>query len=562
MREVDRLTTERYGLPSVQLMENAAISVVAALEKKFAGVPGKRVIVICGKGNNGGDGAAVARHLHLRGARVDLVLLGRLEDTRGDARRNFEIASAISQGQRDSFIFVEAHDDQEFDQITQWLLPNDEPGFWAFTSGSETARATPFAIPMPLPPGIHYDFAVDAVFGTGLGRPATGLFAHAIDFFIKARESGVSVVAVDIPSGIASDSPELIGPAVHADLTVTFTAPKPASVLPPACHYGGELTVSCIGSPMELTEEVGANLNLVEPRMIADWLAGSRRGPDANKGDLGKVLILAGSRGKTGAACLSGEAAIRAGAGLVTVATPKSSQPVVASQLAIECMTEPLPETRSGSASVEALRRVLELAAERDVLALGPGLGASENSTRELVRSVAANRSVPAVIDADGLNCLAPWGQHGKGSSKHPMILTPHPGEMARLTGKPIPEIVSNRLDVARQFASEHSVIVVLKGSRTITAAPDGQLYINPTGNAGMATGGTGDVLTGIIAGLVAQKLDDPLGATIAAVYIHGLAGDIAAGRLGLRAMIASDIIDALGEAFIAGGGEQERSIR
>jgi NAD(P)H-hydrate epimerase len=562
MREVDRLTTERYGLPGVQLMENAAVSVVEAMERMFAGVAGKRVIVICGKGNNGGDGAAVARCLHLRGARVDLILLGRLEDTRGDARRNFELASAISQNRRDSFIFVEAHNDQEFDQITQWLLPNDEPGFWAFTSGSETARATPLAIPMPLHPGIHYDGAVDAIFGTGLGRPATGLFARAIDFLVQVKASGIPVVAIDVPSGIASDSPELIGPAARADLTVTFTAPKPASVLPPACHYGGELIVSSIGSPGELIEGVGANLNLIEPRMIEDWLARSRRGPDVNKGDVGKVLVLAGSRGKTGAACLSGKAAIRSGTGLVTVATPKSSQPVVASQLAIECMTEPLPEARSGSASIDALRRVLALAAERDVLAIGPGLGSSDDSTRGLVRGLIADRSVPTVIDADGLNCLAPWPQDVKGSPKLPIILTPHPGEMARLTGRTVAEILSNRVDAARQFASEHSVIIVLKGSRTITAAPDGQVYINPTGNAGMATGGTGDVLTGMVAGIVAQKLDDPLGATIAAVYLHGLAGDIAAARLGVRAMIASDIIDLLGEAFIRAGGQQERPIK
>jgi NAD(P)H-hydrate epimerase len=225
-------------------------------------------------------------------------------------------------------------------------------------------------------------------------------------------------------------------------------------------------------------------------------------------------------------------------------------------------MTEPVPETKSGSVSLEALRRVLDLAAERDILALGPGLGSSENSTREFVRGVTTNRSVPTVIDADGLNSLAPWPQDIKGSSARPIILTPHPGEMARLTGRPISEVVSNRVEVARQFASEHSAIVVLKGSRTITAGPDSQVYINPTGNAGMATGGTGDVLTGIIAGLIAQKMDEPLSATIAAVYLHGLAGDIAARRLGTRAMIASDIIAALGEAFIEAGGEPERLIK
>jgi NAD(P)H-hydrate epimerase len=562
MREVDRLTTERYGIPGLQLMENAAIAVVDSMEKRLGGLEGQRGIVLCGKGNNGGDGAAAARHLHLRGARIDLILLGKLEDTSGDANHNFQLASALSSGQRKSFIFVEAPGEQEFDRITESLLPSDEPGFCAFTEGTEIARAIPFPIPMPLPPGIKYDFAVDAIFGTGLARPAAGLFERAIDFLSKSRSHGIPIVSVDIPSGIASDSPDPIGPAVQADLTVTFTAPKPANVLPPACHYGGDLIVSSIGSPQELIEKGAPSLNLVEPRMIETWLAGSRRGPDANKGDVGKVLIVAGSRGKTGAACLSGLGALRSGTGLVTVATAASSQPVVASQLAIECMTEPLPETESGSVSLDALASVIDLAGQRDVLAVGPGLGASSDSTRELVRGIVLNRSVPLVLDADGLNSLAPWDQSLKGTADLPIILTPHPGEMARLTGLTIPEVVRGRVEIARQFATEHSVIVVLKGSRTIVATTDGQVYINPTGNSGMATGGTGDVLTGIIAGLLAQKPDDPLAAVITAVYIHGLAGDIAARRFGTRAMIASDIIDNLGEAFIQAGGLQERPSR
>jgi len=222
-------------------------------------------------------------------------------------------------------------------------------------------------------------------------------------------------------------------------------------------------------------------------------------------------------------------------------------------------MTEPLPETESGSVSLDALASLIELANQRDVLAVGPGLGASSDSTRELVRGIVLNRSVPLVLDADGLNSLVPWDQSLKGTADLPIILTPHPGEMARLTGKTIPEVVRGRVEIARQFAKEHSVIVVLKGSRTLVAASDGQVYINPTGNSGMATGGTGDVLTGIIAGLLAQKPGDPLGAVITAVYIHGLAGDIAAGRFGTRSMIASDIIDNLGEALIQAGGPQER---
>jgi NAD(P)H-hydrate epimerase len=562
MREVDRLTTERYGIPGLQLMENAAIAVVDSIEKRLGPLEGKRGIVLCGKGNNGGDGAAAARHLRLRGARIDLILLGKLEDTRGDARHNLQLAQAIPSGPSDKFTFVEAAGEQEFDRISRSLFPSDEPVFRAFTEDSEMARAVPFPIPMAQRPGVKYDFAVDAIFGTGLARPATGVFEHAIQFLTKSRSHGIPVVSVDIPSGIASDSPDLIGPAVRADLTVTFTAPKPASVLPPACHYGGEVVVSSIGSPDELIEEAGSDLEFVEPRMIETWLARSRRGPDANKGDVGKVLIVAGSRGKTGAACLSGLGALRSGTGLVTVATAASSQPVVASQLAIECMTEPLPETESGSVSLAALASIIELTSQRDVLAIGPGLGAASDSTRELVRGVVSNRSVPMVLDADGLNSVAPWDESLRGTPELPMILTPHPGEMARLTGQTIPQVVTRRVEIARRFAVQHSVIVVLKGSRTIVAGTDSMVYINPTGNSGMATGGTGDVLTGIVAGLLAQKPDDPLGATITAVYIHGLAGDIAARRLGNRAMIASDIIETLGDAFIQAGGEQERPSR
>jgi NAD(P)H-hydrate epimerase len=225
-------------------------------------------------------------------------------------------------------------------------------------------------------------------------------------------------------------------------------------------------------------------------------------------------------------------------------------------------MTEPLVETRAGSAAREAAARVLELAADRDVLAIGPGLGSTDKSTRAFMRVVAVKRQRPMVIDADGLNSLAPWARNLRGSAELPMILTPHPGEMARLIAKPIAEVLKNPVDVARSFAMNFSVILVLKGSPTVIAAPDGQVYVNATGNAGMATGGTGDVLTGMIASFVAQKPDDPLSATIAAVYLHGLAGDIAASRLGTRAMIASDITSHLGDAFISAGGDAERPAR
>ena len=522
MREVDRLTTEKYGVPGLVLMERAAAQTIEAAEKKFGSLTSRRALIVCGKGNNGGDGAAIARQLHDKGAQIDLLLLGRADETRGDARVNFDAARHLAADSKIRFIEIDSADDLR--------------------------RAAP---------DYPYDICFDAIFGTGLTRPAEGIFEAAIRLINEAGAL-LPVVAVDIPSGIASDSPELIGPAVRARLTITFTAPKPGNILPPSSDYNGELVIAPIGSPEHLVTAAGSRLNLIDRLMVRGWLDLSRRDAHANKGDAGKVLIVAGSRGKTGAACLAGEAAMRAGAGLVTVATPESSQPVVASQLIKECMTEPLAETESGTAAREATERVIELSEARDVLAVGPGLGA-EDSTRALVRAVALRRQKPLVVDADGLNALAPWGENLRGSAELPIILTPHPGEMARLVGKSIPEVIANRIEMAREFATGHGVILVLKGSRTVVASPDGEVYINPTGNAGMATGGTGDVLTGIIAGLLAQNRDDVVGATIAAVYLHGLAGDLAAAQLGMRAMIASDITARLGQAFIEVGGDPEK---
>lgn len=527
MREVDRLTTERHGVPSLLLMENAATRTVESIEMRFGELTNKSALVICGRGNNGGDGAAVARLLHDKGASVDVLLLGSVEESKGDANANFRAALEIAASDSSNFRFIEIETTEQF---------------WA------EATAHPHSV------------FVDAIFGTGLTRPASGLFEEAIHL-LNDHTGDAPVISVDIPSGIASDTQSLIGPAVKADLTVTFTAPKPGNVLPPASDSCGRLVVAQIGSPEELINSSGSRLNLIERSDIERWLLASRRSPHANKGDVGKVLIVAGSRGKTGAACLASEAALRAGCGLVTVATSESSQPVVAARAIPECMTEALAETSSGSVAREAVDRVVELAAERDVVAIGPGLGSSDESTRAFVRAVMMKRRRPMVIDADGLNSLAPWARNLAGSPELPMILTPHPGEMARLISKPIADVIKNPVDVARSFATERNVILVLKGSPTVIAAPDGQVYVNATGNAGMATGGTGDVLTGMIASLIAQKLDDPLGATIAAVYLHGLAGDIAASRAGTRALIASDISAHLGEAFISVGGDAERLV-
>ena len=525
MREVDRATIEQYATPGITLMENAASRTVEAAEKRYGPFDSKSALIICGRGNNGGDGAAIARLIHARGASVLLLLLGRVEDSRGDARENFEAARQIASSNGDTFRLVEVENAEQL-------------------KSEAAARAR--------------DVLFDAMLGTGLARPAAGLFQEAIEL-LNDYASRSPLIAVDVPSGLASDSQELIGPAVKAHLTVTFTAPKPASVLPPASDYNGELVVADIGSPDELIQAAGSKLNLVTPEMIAAWLTASRRKPDANKGDVGKVLIIAGSRGKTGAACLTGEAALRSGCGLATIATPASSQPIVAARAIAECMTEPLAETESGAVAREASDRAIELAAARDVIAIGPGLGSTDESTRDFVRRVVGRAARPTVIDADGLNALAPWPDESGESARSPLILTPHPGEMSRLIVKPIDEIVRNRVAIARDFATESKAILVLKGSRTLVAAPDGEVYVNPTGNSGMASGGTGDVLTGIIVGFIAQKPDDPLRAVISAVYLHGLAGDLAAEWRSIRAMIASDITAMLGQAIIEVGGTVER---
>lgn len=519
MREVDRLTTERYGIPSVLLMENAARQILRAVEARLGPVAGRRILVVCGKGNNGGDGAAFARLAWMSGARVDVALLSSLDKTTGDARINFDIVKKLA-------------------VATSRLT---------FTEATDATAWRPFREQLK-----HYALVVDGILGTGIERPADGLYAEVIrDLAALFEEPArtVRIVAVDLPSGLPTDVDRPLGPTVSADLTVTFTAPKPANVLPPACYYGGELVVAPIGSPQELIESVGPTLTLLESEMIAAWLCRTRRLPTSHKGTYGHVFLIAGSRGKPGAACLAAQAALRSGAGLVTVGTPASCHSLIISHVA-EAMTEPLQETPEGSLAHTALERALQLAGERDVLALGPGITTVE-STRRFVHDLLRRRTVPAIVDADGLNCLAPWPDDITGQDV-PLIVTPHPGEMARLMGVSIQDVLHHRVEVARRFATEHSLILVLKGNRTLIASADGHVYINPTGNPGMATAGSGDVLTGILAGCLAQDRNSPLDATLAAVYLHGLAGDLAARTLGTRALIASDITAHVGAALRA----------
>ncbi len=535
MREIDRQTVERYGIPYATLMETAGSRVVEALISCYGPVGKHCYSVFCGKGNNGGDGAVIARLLWMRGAsEVDVFLFGKVDETKGEARENFEILKQLVETKATSGM---------------WPLK-----FTEITNEDETGQTL-----------VHNNVIVDALFGTGLTRPAEGLYAKAIEIinYSKGENSdAIRVVSVDIPSGLSSDNGFPIGPHVKADLTVSFTAPKIGNVISPASDANGELVIAAIGSPDQLIAEADSRLRLVDEVWRSEWLLDSRRPASVHKNSLGDVLLVAGSRGKTGAAALAAETVLHAGAGLVTVATARSAQSLLVTQTINEVMTESLDETESGAISHSALDRALRLAEKRTVVALGPGLSSSDESTRRFVREFVERRSSafrgPMVIDADGLNALAPWPEGLQGSDDMPIIITPHPGEMARLTGKTNAEVVAGRLDIAREFAAKHHVITMLKGSRSIIATPDGEVYVNPTGNAGMATAGSGDVLTGLIAGLLAQSPEDPLDATITGVYLHGLAGDLAAGKLGMRSMIASDIIAHLSEAILRVGGEAE----
>lgn len=518
MAEVDRLTSEQFGIPSLLLMENAAIGATVAIEQHFGPIQRRRVRVFCGKGNNGGDGAAVARQLWMRGAQVEVLLFGKRETARGDARINFDIIAQLAQASP-QIRLVELHSESDFAA----LLTNS------------TSR---------------FNLHIDALFGTGLTRGLEGMFVKVVDYLNSTR-AYIPVCSLDVPSGLAADLPHPVGVHVTADLTVTFTAPKIANVLPPAGHVNGKLRVVDIGSPeclVRATPQHRASLFLVTENGVRSYLEQTRRMPDAHKGHVGHVLLIAGSRGKTGAAALAGEGVLRAGAGLLTVATLSSAQTLLVSQCLPEAMTLALPDDGNGHLTDDGLRAGFAAANQHTVCAIGPGLG-MEAETRRLVQWIVKDGKVPTVLDADALNCLSPW-QFGRGTPERPLILTPHPGEMARLLGVSVNDVLVDRLGAARRLATAHHLFVVLKGYYTLIATPDGDVYINPTGNAGMATGGSGDVLTGIVAGLLAQTPHLPLEATLAAVYLHGKAGDLANEALGERSLVASDILRFLPQAF------------
>jgi NAD(P)H-hydrate epimerase len=503
MREADRRTIEEIGIPSLVLMENAGRQTVAAIEAMYEDLHERRVAVVCGRGNNGGDGFVVARTLLQRDVETFVFLIGRVADVRGDARTNLEILGRLG------LTVIEIADSQD------WELHL-----------SEVTSCT---------------LVVDAIFGTGLSAPVSGLVESVV---ADINASGIPVVAVDLPSGLSADTPEPIGNSIQAGLTVTLAAPKLPLVLPPGEMRCGDIVIADIGIPDEVLDAVdGPRVELLTRAAMRELIV--PRSPDSHKGDYGHVLIVAGSPGKTGAAHLSAAGALRSGAGLVTVACPASCLPIVAA-LGPEYMTEPLPE-RDGGIDPGAVDRLLEMA--RDVVAIGPGLGQSRE-TKAFVKALVDRATTPLVIDADGLNAFSDDPDRLAGREGRDVIITPHPGEMARLVGMSTDEVQASRLEIARNFAVGHHVYVVLKGHRTLVATPDEKVFINPTGNPGMATGGTGDVLTGMIAAWLGQLLDAEAACKLA-VYLHGMAGDLAEADEGEVAMTSADLAGHLGDAFL-----------
>ena len=502
MRTIDRATSDRFGVPSLTLMENAGTATAHFVLGEYP--QAERIAVICGKGNNGGDGFVAARKLSDAHKAVRVMLLCYPSELRGDAASMFDRMKISPLIVQDAAI-LDSSDAREF-----------------FDS----------------------DLILDAILGTGFRPPVSPFYAQAI---ARMNRCHAPIVAIDIPSGANADAmrPEK-GTVARADAIVTFTAPRPAHVF--AQLTDGPTLIAPIGSPPEAIISK-LDLSLSTPGDFAPLLAPRAR--DANKGTYGHVLVIGGSLGKAGAAAMAGFSALRTGVGLSTIATPRSVLATVAG-FHPEMMTEPLPETGEGTISTLALATAQALAERKTVVAIGPGISRNQQ-TSEFVRSLmtkgALADDVAVVLDADALNAFDGVANQLNAHGRN-FVITPHPGEMSRLTGLTIAEIQANRLEVSRQFARDHELIVVLKGHRTLIAAPNGNVWVNSTGNPGMATGGTGDILTGMVAGMIAQHPDQPFDATALAVYLHGLSGDIAVRNVGESSMVATDLVRFLPDAF------------
>jgi len=511
MRNIDKKTIDGLGIPGLELMEKAGRG-TALVAKEMLGDPGNKVVIIfCGRGNNGGDGFVVGRYLSQWGAQVEFFLTAKRNEIKGDAKTNLDKAV-------------------DLDLPIMKISKQEE-----------------------IPTRIKAHLIVDALFGTGFIGEIKGYMKDIID---RINSSGIPVLSVDIPSGLHADTGEFPGPCIKANRTVTMALPKIGHFFFPGKTMSGKVSVVDIGVPPHVVAEENINLNLITEEEIRQMIP--TRPGDAYKGSCGRVVLIAGSTGMTGAASLASLSCLRAGAGMAILGTPQTLNPIMEIKMT-EVMTKPLPDVRKkGTLALRGLGEIRELLKWGDCCAIGPGLG-QHFETIELIRRLVSRLEMPTVIDADGLNTLAKDASILK-ECKAPLILTPHIGELSRLNGVPSSEIAKDRIKYASEFAKEYNCVLVFKGAPTIISEPSGQTYVNPTGNAGMATAGSGDVLTGIIVGLLAQMLmlnkDEDikkimLNSACAGVFVHGLTGDLAKQEKGEMGLIAGDMMEKIPDALL-----------
>ncbi|MBD3235589.1 MAG: NAD(P)H-hydrate dehydratase [Candidatus Eisenbacteria bacterium] len=516
MRECDRRTIAGEDLPaptpSLVLMERAGVGIHAALQQHFDFLAQRAILVFCGPGNNGGDGLVVARRLRLQGHRPHVFLLGPMEKLSADARHQVERC--------------------------------DEAGVRRQRVADPDALSAAVAAALRMSGG-RPPLLVDALLGTGTRGAPRGLIGDAVELIRALRdERDAEVLAVDLPTGVDADSGAIAGAAVEADLTVTMAYLKVGFLRYPARAHLGRVRIVDIGIPPRVAEEVGLPLNLMTAEEA--FLLRPQRSPDAHKSQVGRLLVIGGSPGLTGAASLAARAAVRSGSGLVTVALPEALNIALEAKLT-EVMTLPLPDAGRGWLGPEAAETILARASTTDVWALGPGIGRAEE-TQRLVRRLVGQLPGPAVVDADGLFALA-RGQWQRAADAPPLVLTPHPGEMARLCGCAVSDVTAQPIDTAAGFARQRGCVLLLKGAPTIIADPAGEIWLNPTGNPGLATGGSGDLLTGVIAAFLGQGLR-PLDAARLGAFLHGWAADRVAAESGMAGLAPSDLLGALPRAL------------
>ncbi len=503
MQDMDHTTIESFGIPGRVLMENAGRGATQMLFDTFPDIRTKKVGVIAGRGNNGGDGFVIARYLYQYGIKVTVYLLSKANNVKGDAEANLKLLGPIGV----PVIEIPAQSDFDMNRLSL----------------------------------AHQEIWVDAILGTGLKSDVKGYFKDIITFINNSKSP---VFSVDIPSGLDSDTGQPHGICIKAKATATFAFAKSGHIHYPGFHYTGRLGIVDIGIPEHIIEKTSPFQNLITPEMVCDGFRPRRA--DAHKGTAGHLMIIAGSPGKTGAAAMTAVSAMKTGAGLVTLGIPASLNPILESQV-LEVMTEPLAETKDSMLAEASFGSIIRLLEGKTCLIVGPGIGMSDE-TGNLIRQIILHTGIPVVIDADGINHLS-GNTDLLRKIKTPVILTPHPGEMARLTGNSIQDIQKDRTGSARKFAAEFGIYLVLKGAKTVIAHPDGTVFINPTGNPVMASGGMGDILAGIIGGLLTQGYSSEYAST-AGVFIHGAAADSISKKTGPIGILASEVMNAIPEQF------------